>query len=101
MVTVLTEQNFEQEVLNEKGKVLVDFWASWCGPCKMLSPLIDEIADERSDVKVAKVNVDEQVALAMKYNVSAIPTVLLFENGELINKFVGYRDKASIEEFIG
>ena len=96
----LNDDNFEREVLNHKGKVLVDFWADWCGPCKMLSPLIDEIADEHPEIKVGKVDVDTEVALAMKYKVSAIPTVLLFEDGEVTDKFVGYRPKDSIEEFI-
>lgn len=96
----LNENNFEQEVLNFEGKVLVDFFAVWCGPCKMLSPIIEEIAAEHPELKVAKLDVDEAVAVAMQYKVASIPTVILFENGEVVDKFVGYRDKASIEEFI-
>ena len=96
----LTNENFEQEVKNYSGKVLVDFWAPWCGPCKMLGPVIEEIANEHTELKVGQVNVDDEVALAMQFKVSAIPTVMLFENGEMIDKFVGYREKDAIEEFI-
>ena len=96
----LTSDNFEQEVKNYSGKVLVDFYATWCGPCKMLSPIIDEIAEEHTELKVGKVNVDEEVALAMQFKVSAIPTVILFENGEMVDKFVGFRAKDAIEDFI-
>ena len=97
----LTNDNFEQEVKNYEGKVLVDFFATWCGPCKMLSPVIEEIANEHPELKVGKVNVDDEIALAMQFKVASIPTVFLFENGEVIDKFVGYRDKEAVEEFIG
>jgi thioredoxin 1 len=88
------EQNFQKEVLEVKGKVLVDFWAPWCGPCQMLSPVLEEIAKEMGEkVKVVKVNVDEEGTLAQQYNVSAIPTVVLFEEGKIKETFVGFRQK--------
>lgn len=89
----VTSQNFSDEVLKSDKKVLVDFWAPWCGPCQMLSPIIDEIAQENESVKVVKVNVDEEPQLAGNYSVTAIPTVILFENGKISNTFVGFRQK--------
>lgn len=95
---VITNDNFEEEVLNAKeSKVLVDFWASWCGPCKMLSPIIDEIASENHEgLKVCKVNVDENQSLAMKYQVMSIPTLLVFENGEVVKTSVGALQKDKV-----
>ena len=97
----LTSENFKSEVTEFKGKVLVDFFATWCGPCKMLSPVLDKLSKEVEGVKFAKVNVDEEVALAMAYKVSAIPTVILFDNGVAVEKFLGYRDEDAIKEFLG
>lgn len=95
----LTEQNFDDEVLSSDKPVIVDFWATWCGPCKMLAPVIEEIADEYSaSLKVGKVNVDEEPALAVKYGISSIPTVIKFENGNAVKTAVGYRTKEEIEE---
>lgn len=97
----LTDQNFEQEVLRADLPVLVDFWASWCGPCRMLSPVIAEIAEEYAGkVKVGKVNVDEQPNLANRYGIASIPTVMLFKNGEVVNTSLGYRPKNDLETML-
>ena len=97
----LNEQNFEQEVLRADMPVLVDFWASWCGPCRMLAPVIAEIAEEYAGkVKVRKVNVDEQPNLANRYGIASIPTVMLFKNGEVVNTSLGYRPKNDLETML-
>lgn len=96
---ILTKENFEAEVLNSEIPVLVDFWASWCGPCMMLSPVVAELAEElEGKVKVGKVNVDEQSELAMQYRVASIPTLLLFKNGTLAKTSVGFMPKNEIIE---
>ena len=99
---ILTKENFEAEVLNSDLPVLVDFWASWCGPCMMLSPIISELAEEfDGKLKVGKVNVDEQNELAMQYRVASIPTLLLFKNGQLTKTSVGFMPKADLISSLG
>ena len=92
----ITKDNFQTEVLDAKGTVLVDFWASWCGPCKMIGPIIDQIADERGDVKVCKINVDDEPELAAKFRVMSIPTLLVFKGGEVVNQSMGAKPKTAI-----
>ena len=101
-VITLTEQNFAQEVLQSDKPVLVDFWASWCGPCRMVSPIVDEIAEELDGkVKVGKVNVDEQRELAGEYGIMSIPTLMVVKNGEIVNTAVGVRPKKAILSMLG
>ncbi|MGI6118390.1 MAG: thioredoxin [Bilifractor sp.] len=99
-VTAITSENFDQEVLKSDVPVLLDFWAVWCAPCRMLSPVVDQIAGERSDIKVGKVNVDEQQELAMKFGVSAIPTLIVFKNGAEVNRSVGVIPKEQILDLV-
>ena len=99
---VLTSDNFKTEVLESEIPVLVDFWASWCGPCKMLGPVIAELAEEyEGKVKVGKVNVDDEEELAMEYNVQSIPTVLLFKGGKVVEQSLGFKPKAAFEAMLG
>ena len=98
---ILTEQNFDEEVLRSEQPVLVDFWATWCGPCRMVAPTVAEIAEEQEGlVKVVKVDVDEQTELAIRFGVSSIPTLMVFKNGEVTNTLVGAYPKASIEAML-
>jgi thioredoxin 1 len=97
----ITKENFEQEVLKSDVPVLIDFWASWCGPCKMLSPTVDEVANETDRFKVGKINVDEEGDLAAKYGVSAIPTLVVFKNGAEAGRSVGVIRKDQILDLVG
>ena len=100
-VISLNENNFEEEVLKSEKPVLIDFWASWCGPCKMMSPVIDKIAEEMGDtVKVCKINIDEEQNLAVKYNVMSIPTFVVLKNGKEVSRSVGVQDKSEISDMI-
>ena len=92
----IKKNNFQNEVLNSEMPVLLDFWASWCGPCRMVSPIVDEIAAERGDIKVGKVNVDEQPELAAQFGVMSIPTLVVMKGGKVVNQIVGARPKAQI-----
>ena len=92
----VNKNNFNQEVLNSDKPVLMDFWAPWCGPCRMVVPLVEEIAKERSDIKVVKINVDEEQELAMQFGVMSIPTLVVMKNGEIVNQVTGARPKAQI-----
>lgn len=92
----ITKQNFEKEVLHSDKKVLIDFWAAWCGPCRRVSPVIEEIAEERPDIKVCKVNVDEQQELAAQFQIMSIPALVVMEHGQIVNQSVGARPKAQI-----
>ncbi len=96
----LTQENFQTEVLDAKGTVLVDFWAAWCGPCRMLSPVVDEVAAELPGVKVGKVNIDEQPDLAAQFDVMSIPTLVVFKDGKTVNQSVGVIPKEAILKMV-
>lgn len=96
----ITNESFENEVLHAGKPVLLDFWASWCGPCRMVSPIIDEIAEERPDIVVGKINVDEQPALASRFGIMSIPTLVVMKDGKVANHAVGARSKAQILDLL-
>ena len=92
----VTKDNFNEVVVSSPKKVLLDFWATWCGPCKMLAPILEEIAQERDDIVVGKVDIDEEMDLAVKFGITSIPTVCVLQSGEVLNRSVGYRPKEDI-----
>ncbi len=96
----ITKSNFQQEVLDSHETVLVDFWASWCGPCRMLAPVVDEIAEENPNLKVCKVNIDEQPELASQFQIMSIPTLMVFKDGKVVNQSLGVQPKKKILSMI-
>ena len=99
-VITVTKDNFSEKVLQAPNKVLLDFWATWCGPCRMVAPIVEEIAEEREDILLGKVNVDEEMELAMQFGVASIPTLVVIKNGQPTAQAVGYRPKADIEKLL-
>ena len=99
-VNIINKSNFDSEVLKSDKKVLVDFWAPWCGPCRMLLPVIEEIAEERDDIKICKINVDDESELAASFGIMSIPTLLVFENGKVVKKSLGAKPKEDVLELL-
>ncbi len=99
-IHTITQENFEEQVTQSSAPVLLDFWAGWCGPCTMLSPVVEELAQEHPEISFGKVNVDEVPELAQRYRISAIPTLLLFRDGEPVDMSVGVKSKAELEDFL-
>ena len=99
-VLTITKENFEEQVLRSEQPVLLDFWAGWCGPCRRMSPVVDELAEENPHVRVGKVNVDEETELAERFNVFSIPTFLVFKRGELAARTAGVQPKGALEELL-
>lgn len=100
-VIQITKDNFDETVMQAEGKVLLDFWAAWCGPCRMVAPVVEEIAEENESLTVGKVNVDEEMELAVRFGVSSIPTLVVMEHGEVVAQAIGYRPKADLLDVLG
>ena len=98
--TVITKENFKSEVLDAQGTVLIDFWANWCGPCRMLSPIVDQVAEQHNDVKVGKIDIDAQPELANQFGVMSIPTLIVFKNGQKVNESVGLIPNENVEALL-
>ena len=100
-VMEITQANFEEAVLKNPKKVLLDFWAPWCGPCRMVGPIVDEIAEENEQIQVGKINVDEEAPLAIRFGVASIPTLIVMDGGEVVAKVIGYHPKADLLKALG
>lgn len=100
MITNVTKENFDKEVMQAEGTVLIDFWAAWCGPCRMIAPAVEKIAEEHPEVKVCKINIDDEQELAIRHGVMSIPTLMVVKNGEIVNTAVGLRPKEEIEALL-
>ena len=100
MIIEITNVNFEEEVIKSEKPILLDFWAEWCGPCRMLAPSIESIAKERDDILVGNINVDDEGKLAMTFGIDSIPTLIIVKNGEIAGKLVGYNSKTIVNQFI-
>ena len=100
MITNVTKENFDKEVMQAEGTVLIDFWAAWCGPCRMIAPAVEKIAEEHPEVKVCKINIDDEQELAIRHGVMSIPTLMVVKNGEIVNAAVGLRPKEEIEALL-
>ena len=100
MITNVTKENFDKEVMQAEGSVLIDFWAAWCGPCRMIAPAVEKIAEEHPEVKVCKINIDDEQELAIRHGVMSIPTLMVVKNGEIVNTAIGLRPKEEIEALL-
>ena len=100
-VITVTKDNFSEKVLQAPNKVLLDFWATWCGPCRMVAPIVEEIAQEHPDITVGKINVDEEMELAVQFGIASIPTLVVMENVQMVNKSIGYAPKAELLRLLG
>ena len=100
MITNVTKENFDKEVMQAEGTVLIDFWAAWCGPCRMIAPAVEKIAEEHPEVKVCKINIDDEQELDIRHGVMSIPTLMVVKNGEIANKAIGLRPKEEIEALL-
>ena len=100
-VITVTKENFQEQVLNASNTVLLDFWATWCGPCRMIAPIVEEIAAENPGITLGKINVDEEMELAMQFGITSIPTLVVMKDGQMVNKAIGYAPKKEILKLFG